>query len=158
MAKLKGHKPGCRCVGCSPATRKRGQKLLQEWQRKNGRGGGTRSNPGGKGKGGARSNPGGKETGGARSNPSGKGRGRRSGGSTSTRTEVRVETKVVEKHVNVPAEVFDAKSGYLVTHGTDGRRIGGVKWFRTLKEVKEFVKALNKGFAVVSDLRAVGRA
>lgn len=28
MPKMKGHKPGCRCVGCSAATRKRGQRAL----------------------------------------------------------------------------------------------------------------------------------
>ncbi|MCG3139934.1 MAG: hypothetical protein HDKAJFGB_00866 [Anaerolineae bacterium] len=27
---MKNHKPGCKCVGCSPATRKRGQKALEE--------------------------------------------------------------------------------------------------------------------------------
>src|SRR3990167_2370842 len=27
---LKGHKPGCRCVGCSPATRRRGMAALKK--------------------------------------------------------------------------------------------------------------------------------
>lgn len=30
MARLKGHKRGCRCVACSPATRKKGMRALRK--------------------------------------------------------------------------------------------------------------------------------
>lgn len=85
--------------------------------------------------------------------------GKNKGGKNGTPApEVRVEREVVERHVNVPAELLDEKGGYQVTFGHSARRIAGVKRFRTLAEVKEFVGGVNKGWVVVADVRAAARA
>lgn len=152
MAKPKGHKSGCKCVACSPATRKAGQKALEAHRKGKAGAKGKGKSPRKNASTPAAEQPAPKKP--VKRRPKKRG----SGGQRQAAAPAAAKRETVERFANVPPEVFEAKGGYLVLHGSEGRKVQGVKLFRTLVEVREFVGGLKKGFAVATDLRATARA
>jgi hypothetical protein len=145
MAKLKGHKAGCKCVGCSAATRKRGQAALQRHQQEQGA---ERAKPTRKGK----TNPERGERAARAGRAVGKaarGAGRAVASAAGAAREAfceptrrNAEDAGQKRTPRGPSLADTPKGHYLVTVCRHGNAVSSTKAFPKLADAKQYVKDL----------------
>lgn len=161
---MKGHKPGCKCVGCSPATRRRGQAALEAT-----RGGKpARKNPAAKAdppkrtakkKPAARRNPAPSVVVVSQPAPAPAPRPRRKPARKNPApapAPAPARREASRPHPHLPAELAAGRYVVLTTERGDGGRLRPIKVFSRVAEATAFARELPAGSkAVVAEVRTV---
>ena len=140
---MKGHKPGCQCVGCSAATRKRGMKALKR----------SAGDPAKPKKPRRTKKP---KTNAAPAAPAAAApKKKRRKKKANAAPAAAAKSKTTVRHPTLPDGI---KDGYLVLVAAKGRGVSSIRHFGRLADAQAFIQTLNGSVAALCDVRAIYRA